>query len=857
MAVLTEKLYPPSIEGTIPAFYKNQDGTANLAVPFSMNRAVSKNEVSGISLKIKTVQSNTLTQTLYSINPQEAVDELVAKFIIPVETVKNMMIGQYFKIQIAFVSTAGVGYYSTVGIAKFTAKPTVTIQGMETGVNTFKRTYVGLYQQIGEECDISEKVHSYIFNLYDLHNNLMQSSGWLLHNSSIDTSSNQILALSQSIDSYSFAQTLIPMETYKVEYGVRTINGLEVYSQTYPIMDIEGIRSYLKVNLLAKNNYDNGYIQLSFEPLSPSPISSHGTYVVSRTCADNGFLYWDELYKFYLSSDLSVTTWEYKDFTIEQGKIYQYSVQQYNHNGLYSARILSPKVEACFEDMFLYDGEKQLKIRYNPKVSSIKIDRLEQKLDTIGSKFPFIFRNGNVEYFEFPISGLLSYLSDENEFFIEKGQLGLDYVTEHRITTKEKDFQKEKITKYKNPTTDLVDYNIYAERQFKMSVLQWLGNGEMKLFKSPAEGNFLVRLLNISLAPEDKLSRMLHTFSATAYQVADFTYDNLLSLGFFKTSDVEKSYYAYETVPFFKDNAYQYGKINNYTIAGWMQIQGALPGSYVLRGSDSQPVEQREKIYITNNNILTIDTGTTNQPDIYIPSDDPEQPGLIGSLTYRYITSAVNRFSVIDDISLEDRAETYVGPVEIISSVNGNCKREVYKFHSIQFYRKQIVELYETGSGSNTVYYTDYDNDVFSGAVDVNLLARDKIYKITRPDLNRIRYYYLDYDGTSVNPKFFLIDQGESGINYSVKVNGEMFRVDSGSPQDFIFSDSSYDEVFVYNGVAAICTYTLKLVNYEIEKEDELRQLLVQCNNNVNHPYYLQRLEELLAAIESQEYEGV
>jgi hypothetical protein len=50
-----------------------------------------------------------------------------------------------------------------------------------------------------------------------------------------------------------------------------------------------------------------------------------------------------------------------------------------------------------------------------------------------------------------------------------------------------------------------------------------------------------------------------------------------------------------------------------------------------------------------------------------------------------------------------------------------------------------------------------------------------------------------------------------------------MFRVDSDSPQDFIFSDSSYDEVFVYNGVAAICTYTLKLVNYEIEKEDELR----------------------------------
>ena len=42
---------------------------------------------------------------------------------------------------------------------------------------------------------------------------------------------------------------------------------------------------------------------------------------------------------------------------------------------------------------------------------------LESKVDTIGSKHPFIFRNGNVGYKEFPISGLISYLSDENDLF--------------------------------------------------------------------------------------------------------------------------------------------------------------------------------------------------------------------------------------------------------------------------------------------------------------------------------------------------------------------------------------------------------------------------------------------------------
>ena len=44
------KLYPPHIEGTIPAFY----GTT-LVVPFSMNQAVGASEVKNIVLKIKIV----------------------------------------------------------------------------------------------------------------------------------------------------------------------------------------------------------------------------------------------------------------------------------------------------------------------------------------------------------------------------------------------------------------------------------------------------------------------------------------------------------------------------------------------------------------------------------------------------------------------------------------------------------------------------------------------------------------------------------------------------------------------------------------------------------------------------------
>jgi hypothetical protein len=74
---------------------------------------------------------------------------------------------------------------------------------------------------------------------------------------------------------------------------------------------------------------------------------------------------------------------------------------------------------ADYEDAFLTDENRQLRIRYNPKVSSFKSNILESKVDTLGGKYPFIFRNGNVEYKEFPISGLLSYLSDEKELFMQ------------------------------------------------------------------------------------------------------------------------------------------------------------------------------------------------------------------------------------------------------------------------------------------------------------------------------------------------------------------------------------------------------------------------------------------------------
>jgi len=67
-----------------------------------------------------------------------------------------------------------------------------------------------------------------------------------------------------------------------------------------------------------------------------------------------------------------------------------------------------------------------LRIKFNPKVSTFKNDLLEAKIDTIGGKHPFIFRNGNVMYKEMALSGLISYQMDENNLFLSDADLLLE-----------------------------------------------------------------------------------------------------------------------------------------------------------------------------------------------------------------------------------------------------------------------------------------------------------------------------------------------------------------------------------------------------------------------------------------------
>lgn len=520
------KLNPPVVENKSPA----QTNVNGIMIPFQMNRSVGWADFTQVVALIKTVQTNSHVATLYCNKEALYVKNGVYQGSFSNGSALPFKIGQYYKVQLAYKGTDGVvGFYSSTTTFKFTSSPTVTIQNLTTGAtpNIHKYDYTGYYTNPG---DASEKVYSYQFDLYDIQGVLVASSGEQLHNSSKDTDT------SSSIDEWTTRYGLQSDLVYNIVYKVKTINGLECSSPSYKITDNQTVPSnvFKYCNFVATNIADSACVELSLQPKKSQGSAVrkllNGKFILLRSSSEDNFQSWHELTRFILTSwDPSFEKSLCKDYSVSQGVKYIYALQAYNNQGIYSEREESDLLLVDFEDMFLSDGDRQLRVKYNPKVSSIKNTILESKLDTLGGKYPFFFRNGNVKYKEFPISGLISMLMDENEEFMT----GIQLIQNARSTTPA--YSED----YDELSTQLTGDNFRRERDFKFEVLEWLTNGKPKLFRSPGEGSYIVRLMNTSLTPNDTLSRMLHTFQSTAYEIADFTFENLRKYGMLMDDYIE------------------------------------------------------------------------------------------------------------------------------------------------------------------------------------------------------------------------------------------------------------------------------------------------------------------------------
>lgn len=484
--------YPPIVDSSIPAF--SYDEAINFYFEFPHTIGTKNNPNYYIDIKVSDAQTNRI---VYRNQNSSFVRDVNNKFYVSIPQFATQ--GTIYKIQLRLVgkTIAERGYYSewsTVCYAKATAKRAdISLQILnqnEDGGVQFIESPVFIGQFIN--ADETEPESYYKFTLFDSNGDEVESTEWIAH--------------TEPTDSVIFSRGLIDFARYSLEYSIQTKNKYTASVQ-YDFVCSFSLLDNPEMSISGKNNVEEGCIDLHLT--SKDALSAN--VMLRRTDSRSNYEVWED-YKVFNILD-TVIDIHFKDLIIENGVKYQYGIQIIQGDKYRASLIKSDPILAEYEYTYLVGQGQQLKIKFNSTINAFKRTIQEGKTDTIGSKYPFIVRGGNVNYFTFPVNGMISYHTDEAELFCKKSDLIISDAYEF------------------NAHNNLTNDNIVFEREFRNKVEQFLTDGEYKYYKSPTEGVFLIALTAVSLSPEKTLGRMIYSFSGTAYEVDDVSLTSVLRYG--------------------------------------------------------------------------------------------------------------------------------------------------------------------------------------------------------------------------------------------------------------------------------------------------------------------------------------
>ena len=399
------------------------------------------------------------------------------------------------------------------------------------------------------EVDPSELIHDYEFTLYDADDNILEVTDAIYANQYQDNDS----------FNYTMKTQLVDGNNYKLAFKFTTLNGYvggfykwdedagiddryeftcsEVVLDRPPCRLITAENDndkILKDITTASWEEDEGRLGLKFYSPSNDPYS--GNLCIRRTDSRTNFTIWDDIY-IYVAKEININDIPmYYDYTIESGVWYKYGVQIIDRDGYRGQlEILANPVMRNFNYSFLLGkNNQQLKLMFDNAMGSFKYQVSESRVDPIGSQYTNAARNAKTYYRTFPINGLISFWMDENYLFCNKKVI---YNYEDVVNLYEK----------YNDDNNIVQYDYIYERDFREKVLEFLQDGEFKLFKSPTEGNIIVRLMEVNCVPNQSLDRMLYSFSSNAYEMDKCTMENYLKYGFYEIGEWATNFTTYET----------------------------------------------------------------------------------------------------------------------------------------------------------------------------------------------------------------------------------------------------------------------------------------------------------------------
>lgn len=190
--------------------------------------------------------------------------------------------------------------------------------------------------------------------------------------------------------------------------------------------------------------------------------------------------------------------------------------------------------------------------------------------------------------------------------------------------------------------------------------------------------------MNVSLSPNDTLGRLLHTFTATAYEIAENNFNSIQSFGLMDNRNINNEVLAWETIDIRK-RLYEEGKENllNYKAVS-LRLEGLLPGDKLILNDGREIV-----IGATGAYNLELDVGIEVTSIKFVPQNDNVVIRHQGTLTYAYYRTTMNKFDTIKDINIIDvPIKQMQGPCDNLVAQFDDIKHQLQKIHFI--HAKQI-----------------------------------------------------------------------------------------------------------------------------------------------------------------------
>lgn len=759
-------LYPPIIDTYMPAFVATSSACR---VYFSLSKYNSINDIKSIWVTVNNQFTNESvlntstglkafnTSNLIWIDESRNGDDKYYITLNNSDIIDGWTLNQLYKVQIRFCvqecpepitmnwiidNENSFSEWSTVCLIQGISQPTLKLKNFNELINGNETIFTSANNYLVGKVSFEDEEELSFYQVFIYNRNELTTpiytSGIVYTNAYNPNEINHFI-------NYAF----IDGEQYLMEFTYTTKNGFqETQSFAFSIINLGG--EVFKAKITATPEDEEGRVLIR---VSSDTDRFFGNLTIRRTSSATNFAIWEDVHTTTIvSEDFLDFTWY--DYTVESGVWYKYCVQKRNSYGDRGLIVsIDDPVMVTLQDMFLTKADRQLKIKLNPQVNSFKHTLSESVNQTLGSKYPFIKRNGNVDYRQFSISGLISHLCDEQELFVTKEELYQgckDLYDEYN--------QENKITQYNDFT---------LERTFREKVQEFLYSNDVKLFRSPSEGNILVRLMDVSFTPETTLGRMIYTFSATAYEIDEITFDNFEKYGIQKVGT--------------------YGEyiLNSYSAIG--QYSGEIRGSlkeYVQDKVAGVQVEglTRQVKYFTdikvefNSKPYLIDT-SSNPPKKITSSDSPNECSIMG-----YLLEVGNGSNTI-----------VVGPSGYYSLSGENLKIDdisfTYSEDVIINYRYFVEEQEDTSELARQIYYSSKVGQLWGWYTPIDSITEEISNK-----------YYRFYEGESYQRLFAL---------NSVKIEAD--------PNTVFYLRDSYDLSFNRFMIGETGLLNMEDNNYSIE----------------------------------------